>query len=441
MLKQFAKEIADNNLCKEGHHVLLAISGGLDSMVMLDLFHRLGYSLSVAHCNFQLRSNESDADEQFVKDACDQLKVGFYSYRFDTNNYAAENNLSIQMAARELRYTWFNQLMQQHNFDCLATAHHLNDNLETVLINLVRGSGLSGLRGIPIIAGKTIRPLLSFTRTELENHAKTNDIKWREDISNSTDDYDRNFFRHNVIPKLREVNPSLEVGFKITAERLRGAHALAELGLEGLKEEFVISDKNQIKISKAVLTVTPFPRVIAWELLKGYGFNYAQCQNAVTASLNQSGKKFFSTDYQLVVDRDAWIISKLQEKLKETLIDKGQNEATLGALTMQIEHGIFKEISVDPLIGMFDSSKIHFPIIWRRWEKGDSFKPLGMDNRKKLSDFFIDHKVSITDKQDITVLESNGDIIWVVGHRIDNRYKVEDLSKEVIQFKLLPYYD
>lgn len=425
-------------LCNHEQKILLAVSGGVDSMVMLHLFHKAGYKVGVAHCNFQLRGAASDEDEHFVEQVCQQLKVPFHIKRFETNNYAAVNKLSIQMAARELRYTWFHELVQSHMYDCLATAHHLNDNLETTLLNFIRGTGIMGMRGIPPKIDNTIRPLLGFTKKELVSYAKENNILWREDTSNESDDYDRNLLRHQVIPRLQELNPALEETFKRTNQRLHGAAAIFQLGLHHLHQQFVSQEKDRLTISTELLQHISFPEVVLWELLKDYGFNYTQCADAVAAA-NQSGKLFLSPGYQLTIDRKAWIIAPIPEGLKALEVKANDKKVTFGSLEMTIRRGSNSAFSDYAMEAILDADKITFPLLWRRWKEGDVFIPLGMTNKKKLSNFFIDTKVPRTDKDVATVLECNGEIIWVVGYRIDNRYKITHQTTNVLQFRVQPY--
>lgn len=437
MLTRFIAETT--RLCSRDHSILLAISGGVDSMTMLNLFHEAGFTISVAHCNFQLRQEDSDKDEQLVKGVCLQLKVPFYSKRFNTNNYAAEKGLSIQIAARELRYDWFNELREKNNFDRLATAHHLNDNLETTLLHLVRGTGLSGLRGIPPVNEYIVRPLLSFTKAELVNYAKANKVQWREDVSNETDDYDRNFLRHHIIPKLEELNPSLEESFKKTNKRLLGGEAIFQTGLRQLRTFYVKESKNQLRISKALLSEIQFPEVLIWEWVKNFGFNFTQCSEAVQA-VEHSGKSFLSNSHQLVIDREYWIVVPTNKKREVIIIDKDCKKVIDDHLEITLEITTNKEISNDATEVKLDADKIIFPIIWRRWGEGDSFYPLGMEKQKKLSDFFIDKKVALPDKQQATVMEANGEIIWVVGYRIDNRYKITTETSHALHLKIHSLY-
>ncbi len=432
MERQFEDHIS--RLCQPNQRILLAVSGGVDSMAMLHLFLKAGYTISVAHCNFQLRGDASDEDERFVQQMCEQLKVPFHGKRFETNKHAELHGCSIQMAARELRYVWFKELMQVYSYPLLATAHHLNDNLETTLLNFVRGTGISGMKGIPEKSNNIIRPLLAFTKNELVSYANRNKITWCEDVSNETDDYDRNLLRHQVIPKLQELNPALEQTFKLTNHRLQGATAVFQLGLHHLREQFVTEEKDRMTISTELLQYISFPEVVLWELLKDYGFNYTQCADAVAAA-NQSGKMFLSSGHKLTIDRKAWIVAPLAAEMKAIKVYPNDKKVTLGTLELTIGPCNNKSFSTKPLEAKLDADKITFPLTWRRWQEGDTFIPLGMTQRKKLSDFFIDAKVPRIDKDVATVLESNGEIIWVVGYRIDNRYKITPHTKNILQFK------
>jgi tRNA(Ile)-lysidine synthase len=403
--------------------ILLAASGGLDSTVLLHLLVKLEYTTAVAHANFQLRGEESEQDEAWVRQLASDFQLPFYTQRFETNNYATENGLSIQLAARHLRYTWFDALCEKLNCDFVATAHHLNDNLETVLLNFTRGAGLTGLQGIPQKKGRIIRPLLPFSRMEIEQYARDHGLTWREDSSNSSDDYSRNFIRHQVVPKLKELNPSLEETFSRNTERLHAADELARRELKGLRESYVLQSGRHTKILKSLVGLFQYPAPVLLELIKDYGFNLNQCIEVVLAVPGQPGKQFFSSTHQLVIDREHLIISVQKDKPGEVQIEEGVDEVVLGSLVLKIGNSAGAEINPGKGVARLDKAKLRFPLLWRTWRPGDSFFPLGMEHRKKLSDFLVDNKISLTDKEDVTVLESGGEIAWVVGYRIDNRFK------------------
>ena len=439
MLHLFQSHIRQNKLCKATDKILLAVSGGLDSMVMVHLFRQGGYHFSVAHCNFQLRGAESDGDEEFVKQKCGHFSIPFFTHRFETNNYATTNGVSIQMAARELRYAWFNNLLSEEKYDWVATAHHLNDSIETVLLNLTKGSGIEGLCGIAVKNKKVIRPLLFATREEIENYAAAEGITWREDSSNSTDDYQRNFIRHQLVPRLNELNPSWAQAVQRSMEKLKGAEELRELGIQQWKSKNQKSENGKIILSKNGFEKLENPAPILWTVIKEYGFNLDQCQEIIRTFDGQSGKKFSSLDFELVVDRNSLIIFQ-SHSWDEILIEKGQNEARLSSMFLQIKQEKSPLITDDKSAAFLDAHLLTFPLLWRKWKAGDSFQPLGMQNRKKLSDFLIDEKISLADKESATIIESNGEIVWVVGHRIDERFKVKKETSLAIIMSVEPYF-
>jgi len=438
MKDEFLKHLSLKKLCTDKDKILLAVSGGIDSMVMLQLFQSSTFHISVAHANFQLRGNESDGDEQFVKDYCAQHAIQFFSERFSTTQYASENSLSTQMAARELRYSWFEQLLHENHFDFVATAHHLNDSIETSLLSFARGSSIEGFDGIAVKYGKIIRPLLFATRDQITHYAHQNKIVWREDSSNASDDYQRNFIRHKVVPLLQELNSSLENSFKDSIEKISGANELTAIGVEAWREKFEQKKYNQTLLSKTGFDNSQNPAGLLWNLVKQFGFNLDQCEQIITALHGQPGKHFASHDYELTIDREHLIISKRENIEMEVQIEENQHEVQFGNLTLTIQETAKIEISKDPFIANLDASKIKFPLVWRKWKPGDSFHPLGMEGKKKLSDFFIDQKISLVDKEKITVLESGNEIVWVIGHRIDDRYKIsQGFSKAMLKISLI----
>lgn len=440
MLEQFLNHIERHGLCKPADRILLAVSGGIDSMVMLHLFQQAGFTIAVAHCNFQLRGKDADGDEAFVSATAEQLNIPCFVNRFETAQYAEVTKLSIQMAARELRYAWFEELMEKYQFNVLATAHHLNDSLETVLLNWVHGSSLEGFTGIPVQHEGVIRPLLFATREQIEQYAKERNITWREDISNQSDDYQRNFIRHRVIPALKEINPSLEStvqrGFaKATAE----VNWMQE-GFDDWKRKYTSIAHNKVTIRKDYFTGSLHEASALWKFIKTFGFNYDTCADVVRSLPGQPGKLFFSATHQLVIDRDLMFITPQSIALNDVKIEAGQPEAQLGSCRMEISRSTTFQKSADPNQAMLDVTHIKFPLTWRTWKAGDAFYPLGMRNRKKVSDFLIDLKLSRTDKESVTVLESQGEIIWVAGYRIDDRFKITDHTREVVIFTLYPHF-
>jgi len=438
--RKFDQLLTENKLCTREDSILLAVSGGVDSMVMLHLFHQAGYRISVAHCNFQLRGQESDLDEELVKQVSSELKVACYSKRFDSDLYAQKIKQSIQMAARELRYDWFRKLMKEHEIKFLATAHHLNDNLETTLLNFVRGTGLHGLAGIPEKSNEIIRPLLRFTRDEIESFASEQNLKWRTDETNNSDDYDRNYIRHHLIPLLKELNPAIESGFDRTNERVVGALEIFDHAIDQLKKQGVKEEGDRLIVDQSLLFTLRHPQVLLWELIKPFGFNYTQCCNA-TNSAGAIGKIFLSATHQLTIDRHSLIVTRLSEVDGPVTIQSNDTQIFRDQLRMEISCGPATQIQDDPWSVQLDVDKLKFPLTWRKWQEGDYFYPLGLNHRKKLSDFLIDNKVALPDKSHISVVESDGEVIWVPGQRIDDRFKITSETRQTLRLQVHPHFD
>lgn len=437
MLKELERFIESKQLLRVDDRVLLAVSGGMDSMVLLHLFKQLDVSFSVAHANFQLRGTESDGDEQFVRDTCARLNIPFFSKRFDTNNHATERHLSIQMAARELRYQWFQELASSEGFQCVATAHHLSDSAETMLLNLLHGKGLPGLTGIPVRNGNVIRPLLFATRQQLVAFATENEIVWREDISNATDDYERNFLRHQVVPSLKELNPSLEDTLARTAFRSQQTLSVLHQALDNWKKVHVQERSLGWSIAKSALKDCSSPVLYLSHVLEPIGFHFDQCVSVVEALDAQSGKQFFSSSHRVVVDRDELLVSTISISDDTTVLILSPDAPVVRAgktITASVSDNT--SIATDPSWASFDMDKISFPLTWRMWQPGDRFHPLGMKGSKKVSDYLVDEKISRVAKDQVAVLESAGEIIWVVGYRIDERFRVQPSTQRMLVLRV-----
>lgn len=419
--------------------MLLAVSGGLDSIVLFNLFKRAEISFGVSHCNFQLRDKESDGDEQFVKELCERNSLPFFSIRFETKEYAQANGVSIQMAARELRYAWFEELLEKEKYNALATAHHLNDSVETVLMNWIHGQSVDGFTGIPVKNGKIIRPLLFATREAIENYALENQLLWREDSSNITTDYQRNFIRHEIIPKLKEINPSLEATVSRGMSKLAGEISLLDTAFDDWKKGFVKQSQEKSIIDKSAFGNPITGASLLWRLTRHLGFDYDVCVSVMEALDGQPGKKFIGPAHTLVVDRDHLILFAKVDFWKETLIQRDLQKVFLGSWSLELSESSVRKSDVQQE-AVLDADKIKFPLCWRQWRPGDVFYPLGMNHRKKVSDLLIDEKVSVADKAIVTVLESEGEIIWVVGHRIDNRFKITEETQRALSFRVSPYF-
>ncbi len=441
MLKKVEQHITDNFPFLKKVKLLIAVSGGLDSMTVLSILKDLGYNFALAHCNFKLREEESELDEQFVKDWAQKNKTKCFIKQFDTVSYAKTKKISIQLAARELRYQWFDALLKQEHYNYLITAHHANDNLETVLFNLTRGTGFKGMLGIPDKNDKIIRPFLPFTRDEIASYAKENNIAWREDKSNASDKYSRNKIRHRVIPVLESLNPQLIKSFNKSLEHFKAREHICNDYLTELKKKiFKIDGRGTIRISiKTVLRLSN-PKMYLYELLNEFGFT---AWDDIADLLNaQSGKQIFSKTHRLLKNRDTFVITALKNKeltkSKTYTIDNLEIGLTLEGLKLRFENVVKKDFkkSANTDCVFVDKDKIKGLLTLRKWEKGDYFYPLGMQGKKKISAFFKDQKMSLLDKENTWLLTVNKDIIWVLGKRLDNRFKITEQTKNILKINV-----
>ena len=417
--------------------LLIGASGGLDSTVCINLFHKLNYSISVAHCNFNLREKDSDLDEIFVRQLTEKLRIPFYSKKFNTKSYCIENKTSTQIAARELRYHWFDELLKNREIDYLITAHHLDDSLETFLINLSRGTGLDGLTGIPAINGNIIRPLLPFTRVELERYAEKRKLSWREDLSNEELKYTRNKVRHKIIPVLKQLNPNLMMSFAKTTEHLNGSKHVVEDRIKSIEKDVWSTDRNLKKLNIEKIINLSKPKSYLFELLKKYGFT--EWDNVYDLLNAQSGKTIQSNSHQLLKDRKYLILSELPYEEENELIIIKKSEQNIKTKNLRLNISITREKSFDSgskdTISV-DKNLLNFPLIVRRWEKGDYFYPIGMQGKKKLSKYFKDEKISVLEKKNIWLLCTNdNDIVWVIGRRLDDRFKITEKTIEILKIE------
>ncbi len=399
--------------------LLLAVSGGLDSMVLLAIMQQLKLNIGVAHCNFSLRGEESDADEEFVKHQANSLKITCFSKRFDTEKYANTTKKSIQVAARELRYQWFQELALQHEYDFVLTAHHLDDQVETFLINFTRGTGLEGLTGINEVNGIVVRPLLPYSREELTAYAIHNAISWREDSSNSSDKYVRNRVRHQVIPILKELNPSFLNAFKQTISHLREAENVIDNTSSFYFDKIIKNIENQLIINILELKKTPNYSFYLYQWLKKYGFKaWDDIAELVEA---QSGKQIFSPTHVLLKNRTELIVARIEPSNSQTYAINTIESSVNFPLKLVLCNQSNLHTSDKNTI-FVDADVLQFPLTIRKWEEGDYFYPSGMQGKKKVSKYFKDEKLSLFEKQSIWILESNSQIVWIIGHRADARF-------------------
>ena len=414
--------------------MLIAVSGGLDSMVLLDLISKTNIEFAVAHCNFQLRGDESEGDENFVKSYCNENSIQGFFQKFDTKQFAEDEKLSIQVAARKLRYEWFYELLVTENFDFVATAHHLDDQLETFLIHFSRGTGLDGLTGIPSQKDKIIRPLLTFSRAEIATFANENNLKWREDSSNASDKYVRNKIRHQVVPILKELNPSFLDSFENTLQNLNQAQSLVEDASRIVYRKVVKDVDNQKKIDLNELLQLPNYQAYLYQWLLPFGFSaWQDIYNLVEA---QSGKQIFSEHFRLLKDRETLIIEPKSVKISDDFFIQ-ENQSQLN-FPLKLSFCNVDDITINDSKTIFvDAKTLKFPLQLRKWQEGDYFYPFGMNGKKKISKFFKDEKISVIDKEKIWLLCSENRIVWIVGKRMDDQFKVTENTQTIIKIQLV----
>ena len=435
MLKElFIKHINENfSFLKDGKSII-AVSGGLDSMVLLHLAQAADLKIAVANCNFNLRGAESDGDSEFVKEYAKQHNLQIFTSSFDTLKFAKELKLSTQMAARDLRYLWFYDIRQENNFDYILTAHHLDDNLETFLINLSRGSGIDGLIGIPAISNNIIRPILPFSRDQILTYAQENNIKWREDSSNADSHYLRNAIRQSIIPELKNLTGNFMQSFQNSQKHLQQTQSMAQDASVLVYKQVVEVQEETIKIKLSELLRLENFQAYLYSWLSPFGFTaWNDLYNLTSA---QSGKFVESSEYTLLKDREHLILFKQQNVKSEEryFIQKGVTKVN-NPINLELSEQAY-DSNADSNCIFVDCETLHFPLELRRWKEGDYFYPLGMSGKKKLSKFFKDQKISVNQKETIWLLISDGEIVWVVNHRLDNRFKVTNNTKEILRIKL-----
>ena len=434
MLTNFKNHISNNFPALKGKKILIACSGGLDSVVLSRLFKELNYNISLAHCNFSLRGKESDEDEKFVISLAGMLSIPVFNKKFNTKAYKIKHKLSTQVAARKLRYQWFDEVCAGHSFDYLATAHHLDDDLETFLINLSRGTGLKGLTGIPVMNDKIIRPFLNFPRADILYYAKEKNSTWREDSSNQTTDYLRNKLRIEVIPRLKEVDLNLLNGFQQTQKNLNESASLVNDYMALIKNLIVNKTDEGFEIDIFKLQELPNTNALLYELLAPFGFTaWNDISNLLVA---QSGKQIFSETHRIIKNRTSLLLVEnnlVQDQ--ETYLIKESDKRIDVPINLKIEQ-VEKTSDYIPGIVYLDAQKLKFPLQLRKWQEGDLFYPFGMTGKKKLSKFFKDEKLSLLAKEKTWVLTSSDDIVWIVGIRADHRFKVESQTKSILKITL-----
>lgn len=434
MQEQFSSFIKAWDFFDASKKTIIAVSGGMDSVLLCHLFKAEGLVFAIAHCNFKLRGDASDQDEVFVGNLAKQLDVPFFSTAFDTERIAKEEKQSIQLVARDLRYDWLENVREKKEYDFVATAHHANDSIETVLFNFTKGCGLRGLHGILPLNGNLIRPLLFASKKDISDFVQKEKITFREDVSNASDKYSRNHIRHNVIPALEKINPSFDQTASQTIKRLQEAEALYDWALAKIKKEILEQKDNELFINKNKLLSFPAPISVLYEIIAPFGFNTSQATQIKEGLEHHSGACFYANDYRLLVDRNHLIISpKAAEVDTEVLVQ--EDDLFVGTdveeFYISVSNNVPDHFPKDTTIAFLDFNQLRFPLKLRRWQEGDSFCPLGMAGKKqKLKDFFINNKLSILEKERVWVLESAGEICWIAGYRVDERFKVNPNTRQ-----------
>ena len=435
MLQKFQNHLLHNFQFLSGKKILLATSGGKDSMVMVHLFQQLDYKIGIAHCNFQLREMESFEDQNFVQEYASANDIPVFITQFDTKAFAEDYKVSTQVAARELRYNWFYELLETEKFDYILTAHHADDNLETFLINLSRGTGLEGLTGIPEQNDIVIRPLLAFSQEEMEEYAKLNNIKWREDSSNASDKYLRNKIRHHLVPMLKELNPNFLSSFHKTQTYLQEAQVMVEDASIMIYQQVAKQEDDTIYFDLKKLKKLPNYKSYLHQWLKEFGFS--AWDDIYDLVESQSGKYVFSPEYRLLKDRDSLILSPINfvNEKEEYFIDENQKEVNI---PLNLTFCKVADISLTTNSAIFvDADKLQFPLVLRHWNEGDSFQPFGMNGKsKKVSKLFKDEKLSLLEKENSWLLCSDDQIVWIIGLRQDERFRIENTTKNILKIQL-----
>lgn len=439
LFDKFQNYVRQNQLCTPGDKVLLTVSGGVDSMVMLSLFAQGGYNIGVAHCNFQLRGEESEEDEVLVDREAARYGVPCYNKRFDTGAEMAASGDSLQMAARRLRYEWFEELCTEHGYTHIAIAHQADDSVETFIINLLRGTGLRGLTGINVINGRLIRPLLFAPRREILDYAQANKIPFREDSSNRSTKYLRNKIRLGVIPRIREISPQFTHTMSANVERLTAAQSFIDQGMALIRRDALATEGDRAVIDLSKIDPSLPMKFVIFELMYGFGFRSEPIDNLYRALTGGegSGRRFYTKDNVAYLDRDRIIVTPIPEDdTCVTEVTPATRKVYSGSGTLIFDHlGVddIDQLNQPENVALLDEELLRYPLIVRRWEEGDQFVPIGMSGHKKVSDLLIDAKVSLPDKRRQFVVTSEGNIVWVVGRRIDDRYKVGDKTEKVLR--------
>jgi len=438
MLDHFRKFISEKNLFQASDKILLAVSGGIDSVAMCELFHEASLEFGIAHCNFQLRGEASLQDELFVRSLAEQYEVPYYTRRFETSSFASDRGISIQMVARELRYQWFESIRISEGYLWIATAHHLDDQVETFFLNLMRNSGLAGFHGIPVKQGNIIRPLMFSRRKDISKFVKKNHLRYREDSSNKDTKYLRNKIRHSVLPILSETYKGFDTIINETIERIADVEKIYREAIETQRDRIITQKENRTYLDIAGIQKLDPAHTYLFEFLYPFGFSFVVVKEIFQALDKTPGKIFYSPTHKLVKDREYLILEPLSENLQPRDFVKTISEE-VRSITEPLHLTFCKteknpDWKIDPSreIACIDADKVKYPLVLRKWQQGDLFYPFGMNGKKKVSDFLINEKLSLPDKEDVWVLMSDEKIFWLIGFRIDNRFRITTKTREVL---------
>ena len=439
LLEEFEKYVSENELFSHDDKILLTVSGGVDSMVMMALTAAAGYRFGVAHCNFQLRGAESDEDEVLVEREASRYGVEYYNKRFDTTSEMERTGESMEMAARRLRYTWFRELSEEHGYTVIAIAHHINDSIETFFINMLRGTGLRGFTGITTQVGHIVRPMMFATRKDIHDFAVAHHIPFREDSSNRSTKYLRNKVRLGLVPMLKEINPQFTTIMRRNIARLSQAQDFISSSMGIIKAE-VLDSSGEVKILRVDKINDHLPRnFVVYEILSSeFGFK-GDVVDALCHALDSgaTGRRFYSREWVAVVDRGNVAIARITaDDSCETVINRGAARSYAGGSVLYYDYcniDFIDNLDQGENVALLDADKLRFPLVVRRWRDGDWFVPFGMSGRKKLSDYLIDKKVSVAEKSRQFVLVSGDDIVWVIGRRLDDRYAITRKTENVLR--------
>lgn len=434
LLNRFKENIEAQGLFTPANHLFIAFSGGVDSVALTILCQQCSYDFSLLHCNFQLRGAESERDEEFARDFAKQFNRDINIQRFNTDSYASENKISIQVAARELRYGWFKEMIAAKPGSVLLTAHHQDDNIETLLMNFFKGTGIAGLHGIAAKSDNIVRPLLFARKADLVELVQSQSMSWVEDSSNEQDKYARNYLRHQVIPLLKELYPGVENNLANNIQRFAGVEKVYQQAIEGYKKRLIKQSGAEIHLPVLLLKKFPSPETVLYEILRDYSFSPLQTAVVMELLDAESGRYVESSTHRVIRNR-GWLIIAPQQSVHQQLIviDKaGTFNTADGELTV-INESAVATIPQSANEVLLDSASIRYPLLLRKWKQGDYFYPLGMQKKKKLGRFLIDQKVSKTDKEKVWVIEMDKKIMWVNGYRIDDRFKITAATKQALR--------